>query len=1816
MEGNVEVDPAELHLLILLSLAEGPCREAASLLEREAARHGLLPVRTDFLGRQHALGYEALWERYRGLPRDALARLLARGGALRPGGSLLAPGVVPGGPPPSAPPPAWLRAPHTGANMLRVARLREVGWAKAVQNPRVLAPPALVARALAHQRTARGHRAAVYCIAFDRVGRRVMTGSDDRLVKFWSVDTMLLLTTCRGHTGEITDVVMSWDGAVAASSSNDCTIRCWDLQDGRLGWPVSVLLGHTAPVTFVDFCRVVPDALLSSSFDGTCRIWDARAGGAALHVLRAAPVFAPDFNPDPSPDAPSAAPREGPGPGRRGSAGAPGPSRGGAAVSTGSGLGSGSPWAAGVPPWGDPAAARPATVADGEGAAGVNATAGPSGQQARADASVNDGTADGASGAAADLPAIGGGGGGDVRAANEEYAGNAGPAGANEPGAPANEPDEPGMLVCAFSPDGAHIVAGAGDCHVYVWGWNLPPAAHPSPNPATSARAHPGASAALRHAPASASEAPLLVTECSPPAPLVRLGGHRHDVLLLLFSHDGAGFATGSKDGTVRVWRQAQQRARPRSAAAKPCAEPLLGSWGVAWVAACPPVQDADAATARRRRRAPPEPSISQVAWTTDDAHVLAAVTDGRVLVLDAASGSLRHCLAEHRLEVPIIEGHPSDARMAMTAGYDGNVIVWDIVAGRKLASFYTVDTRPDGRAWPEPVQLVDGHWAPDGTSLAVADVAGQWHLYSASGGGNDEKNPSPGPKMGALTLRRRPAWAAQPGRGALASNARYDQFFASDYGALTRDAAGFVLDAETQLPPHIRSERERLVDLLNDAYPEAYQTAFREGRVGRLCLADAVAEGDGPPPLTGTLPHALAIHPPLATAAGWHTQENGGDEVDIQRAYQTAMHRWQAVLHEEALAAALPSPASLSRARATRTTDAGDEMGIAADDAQPVQAAARLAAAQEGAAAERTGVADAARPLTRAERAARRQDGLSDEPLYFMATSSESPSSEGGSRFESDWESAEGGDDDGDLAFGEEEAPLRPVRSLGDGRRRLRSQRGRPEADAEEGGIRTRRGAAQRAAAAAAAAAAADPDATAGAGPSREPEGDAAAPEPRQHQNRRRERGRRRPRGGADEEEGGGAGPSEGGASPSRGTGGSQVRARKRPRPNYAEPANDEAELEATELSEEAEEDNAADDGDLYEAEEEPEGEEDDDDENEDASASDELDAEGIRSRVPGTRGQPRRHAAVTLPALRPRRDRRDCTLTLRSARGGGSSVERAQRTSQRGARLLAQAAPSAGLGSGSGRSGRPATAYAWLQASEHTPGMYAPQVGDEVVYLPEGHRICLHNTRDKRPGPWDTVTAPGPRGRMRPAEPARVEGLRYAITDDGRRDTVAVLQLVLSGEDLEHRARTPLAGRRFELELSSPRNGQAEFVVLRTRFQAALCARWRTGDRCQLHFGEEDGGGRWWLGTVAEDRDLEDSAPADDVGGVEVPVSQNGDPQSAWAAIDWGCGGLWERYSVAWDASDLDPNTGRDSDGGGAAVIEATQQSPWEMFAPGTTAEVARAEAPVLADEVAARALGTVEALMVAPRFCLFVDTPAPGDRYPADHAGRVMVWYTAQVALPLALRNLRDRLLAGYYRQPQALAHDAATIAANAVAFNGADSAEAARAHELAEAVESAAEGQWPPEALAGAVRRQRTQRGRRHAAADEDEGFSDSSGGSAGDGRRRGGHRASRRAERAGNGHVGHTQDGARDRPGLAGSGHAAQAACGAAPEDAPDAGQGLGRLRLRIPLRMRRNDEASATVRPRRAAAQRRGRYGEGGSGSESTDPDDLLPERS
>ena len=57
------------------------------------------------------------------------------------------------------------------------------------------------------------------------------------------------------------------------------------LQAGEIGESKAVLVGHTNVVSFVEFCPARPDALLSSSFDGTCRIWHAADASVPAIVL-------------------------------------------------------------------------------------------------------------------------------------------------------------------------------------------------------------------------------------------------------------------------------------------------------------------------------------------------------------------------------------------------------------------------------------------------------------------------------------------------------------------------------------------------------------------------------------------------------------------------------------------------------------------------------------------------------------------------------------------------------------------------------------------------------------------------------------------------------------------------------------------------------------------------------------------------------------------------------------------------------------------------------------------------------------------------------------------------------------------------------------------------------------------------------------------------------------------------------------------------------------------------------------------------------------------------------------------------------------------------------------------------------------------------------------------------------------------------------------------------------------------------------------------------------------------------------------------
>uniref|UniRef100_A0A671MYB9 Bromodomain and WD repeat-containing protein 3-like n=1 Tax=Sinocyclocheilus anshuiensis TaxID=1608454 RepID=A0A671MYB9_9TELE len=123
--------------------------------------------------------------------------------------------------------------------------------------------PSLTYQHMKMHRRILGHLSSVYCVAFDRTGHRIFTGSDDCLVKIWATDDGRLLATLRGHAAEISDMTVNFENTLLASTSCDKVIRVWCL---RTCAPVAVLQGHTASITSIQFS---PSALGSSRYLAT-----------------------------------------------------------------------------------------------------------------------------------------------------------------------------------------------------------------------------------------------------------------------------------------------------------------------------------------------------------------------------------------------------------------------------------------------------------------------------------------------------------------------------------------------------------------------------------------------------------------------------------------------------------------------------------------------------------------------------------------------------------------------------------------------------------------------------------------------------------------------------------------------------------------------------------------------------------------------------------------------------------------------------------------------------------------------------------------------------------------------------------------------------------------------------------------------------------------------------------------------------------------------------------------------------------------------------------------------------------------------------------------------------------------------------------------------------------------------------------------------------------------------------------------------------------------------------------------------------------
>ncbi len=142
--------------------------------------------------------------------------------------------------------------------------------------------------------TLTGHARSVKSVAFSPDGTILATGSDDQSVKLWDLDQGEEICTFSGHSHAVKSVAFSPDGKVLASGSWDKTIKLWDIQTGV---PERTLTGHVLQIASLAFSPC-GNFLASASCDRTVRLWDLTSGSSSPLYGHAWAVFAVAVSPD------------------------------------------------------------------------------------------------------------------------------------------------------------------------------------------------------------------------------------------------------------------------------------------------------------------------------------------------------------------------------------------------------------------------------------------------------------------------------------------------------------------------------------------------------------------------------------------------------------------------------------------------------------------------------------------------------------------------------------------------------------------------------------------------------------------------------------------------------------------------------------------------------------------------------------------------------------------------------------------------------------------------------------------------------------------------------------------------------------------------------------------------------------------------------------------------------------------------------------------------------------------------------------------------------------------------------------------------------------------------------------------------------------------------------------------------------------------------------------------------------------------------------------------------------------------------------
>ncbi|KAJ2956609.1 hypothetical protein NQZ79_g7558 [Umbelopsis isabellina] len=119
-------------------------------------------------------------------------------------------------------------------------------------------------------RTLKGHKDGVMCVQFCENKNRLISGSYDKTVHVWNLETGEVLQVLKGHTRCVR--ALQFDDAKLVTGSMDNTLKIWNYHTGQC---IRTLQGHTDGVVSLHFDSRI---LVSGSADKNVKVWNFLTG--------------------------------------------------------------------------------------------------------------------------------------------------------------------------------------------------------------------------------------------------------------------------------------------------------------------------------------------------------------------------------------------------------------------------------------------------------------------------------------------------------------------------------------------------------------------------------------------------------------------------------------------------------------------------------------------------------------------------------------------------------------------------------------------------------------------------------------------------------------------------------------------------------------------------------------------------------------------------------------------------------------------------------------------------------------------------------------------------------------------------------------------------------------------------------------------------------------------------------------------------------------------------------------------------------------------------------------------------------------------------------------------------------------------------------------------------------------------------------------------------------------------------------------------------------------------------------------------------